>query len=251
VARLLGARTPRRSFQLCRCSARSAGACRGTFGLAATLDEGYLTGKAAAHAVSRTPGRVCSFNITDTQKSYRGMIGACPMDRPRGSVFVDFQHDVTVKDLTLATQEGFRSIEHVKRYTTTGMATDQGKTSNVNALAIVANQLGKPVPQVGLTTFRQPYTPVTFGMLAGYGRGDLFDPIRRTPIDSWAQEKGAVFEDVGPWKRALLPQGRHRRRCRWPPRIVFHVTTSTGGALRVLNMMEDYPQTEFPHLQSS
>jgi sarcosine oxidase, subunit alpha len=104
--------------------------------------------------------------------------------------------------LTLATQEGFRSIEHVKRYTTTGMATDQGKTSNVNALAIVANQLGKPVPQVGLTTFRQPYTPVTFGTLAGYGRGDLFDPIRRTPIDSWAQEKGAVFEDVGPWKRA-------------------------------------------------
>jgi sarcosine oxidase subunit alpha len=145
---------------------------------------------------------VYTFKTTDTQKSYRGMIVACPMDRPRGHTFVDFQHDVTVKDLKLATQEGFRSIEPVKRYTTSGMATDQGKTSNVNALAIVANQLGKPVPQVGLTTFRQPYTPVTFGTLARYGRGDSFDPIRRTPIDSWAQENGAVFEDVGSWKRA-------------------------------------------------
>jgi sarcosine oxidase subunit alpha len=297
---------------------RSAGACRGTFGLAATLEEGYLAGEAAARAVNRGSGRGSSFEVTDTPKSYRGMIGACPMDRPRGHAFVDFQHDVTVKDLKLATQEGFRSIEHVKRYTTTGMATDQGKTSNVNALAIVANQLGKPVPQVGLTTFRQPYTPVTFGTLAGYGRGELFDPIRRTPIDSWAQENGAVFEDVGPWKRAryfptagedmhtaVARECRSIRascgffdastlgkievvgcdaaeflermyinswkklelgRCRYGILLnesgfiiddgvvgrlasdVFHVTTSTGGALRVLNMMEDYLQTEFPHL---
>src|SRR6185436_1414698 len=88
------------------------------------------------------------------------------------------------------------------RYTTTGMATDQGRTSNMNALAIVSRQLNKALPQVGLTTFRMPYTPVTFGALAGHSRGDLFDPVRRTPIDPWAKEQGAVFEDVGLWKRA-------------------------------------------------
>src|SRR6188474_532096 len=96
----------------------------------------------------------------------------------RGKAFVDFQNDVTANDLALAAQEGFRSIEHVKRYTTVGMATDQGKTSNLNALGLVAARLGKPVPEVGHTTFRMPYTPVTFGALAGIARRDLFDPVR-------------------------------------------------------------------------
>src|SRR5260370_41870512 len=82
------------------------------------------------------------------------------------------------------------------------METDQGKTSNMNALAIAARALGKPLPQVGLTTFRQPYTPVTFGSFAGSSRGDLFDPVRRTPIHGWAEDNGAKFEDVGLWKRA-------------------------------------------------
>lgn len=82
------------------------------------------------------------------------------------------------------------------------MATDQGKTSNMNALDIVAQALGRPIPQVGLTTFRMPYTPVTFGAFAGLSRGDLFDPVRTTPIHGWAAEQGAVFEDVGLWKRA-------------------------------------------------
>ena len=120
----------------------------------------------------------------------------------RGRAFVDWQNDVTAKDLALALREGFRSIEHVKRYTTTGMATDQGKTSNLNALGIVARALGKPLPEVGLTTFRMPYTPVTFGSFAGLARGELFDPIRRTPMYDWAAAHGAVFEDVGLWKRA-------------------------------------------------
>jgi sarcosine oxidase subunit alpha len=238
------------------------------------------------------------------------MLGACPTSRPRARAFVDFQHDVTSKDLKLATAEGFRSIEHVKRYTTTGMATDQGKTSNVNALSIVARQLDKAVPEVGLTTFRQPYTPVTFGTMANVNRGGLFDPVRRTPIHGWAQENGAVFEDVGLWKRArFFPRtgedihtavGRECRtvrfaggvfdastlgkievtgpdaaeflermyvnswrklapgRCRYGILLneagfiiddgivgrlapdVFHVTTTTGGAPRVLHMMEDY-----------
>ena len=109
---------------------------------------------------------------------------------------------MTIADLALATREGFRSIEHVKRYTTTGMATDQGKSSNLNALAIVAASLGKPIPEVGVTTFRMPYTPVSFGSMASRARGDLFDPVRRTPMHEWAQEHGAVFENVALWKRA-------------------------------------------------
>jgi sarcosine oxidase subunit alpha len=141
-------------------------------------------------------------STTEAKWSYCGIVGACPLPTGRHKAFVDFQNDVTAGDLKLATQEGFRSIEHVKRYTTTGMATDQGKTSNLNAAAIVGSYVGKPVPEIALPTFRQPYTPVTFGTLAGFSRGALFDPVRRTPIDSWADENGAVFEDVGLWKRA-------------------------------------------------
>ena len=123
-------------------------------------------------------------------------------DRRRHVRSSTFQNDVTTKDLALAAREGFVSIEHIKRYTTAGMATDQGKTSNMNALAIVADGLARPLPDVGLTTFRMPYTPVTFGALAGYDRGDLFDPVRTTPMHEWARRHGAVFEDVGQWKRA-------------------------------------------------
>jgi sarcosine oxidase subunit alpha len=117
-------------------------------------------------------------------------------------MFVDFQNDVTAKDLNLAVREGYRSIEHVKRYTTTGMGTDQGKIGNVNALAIVAGQLGVEIPAVGVTTFRAPYTPVTFGAITGRHVGVLFDPVRRTPMHEWHVEQGAEFEDVGQWKRA-------------------------------------------------
>ena len=135
--------------------------------------------------------------------------------------FVDFQNDVTTRDLALARREGFESIEHIKRYTATGMGTDQGKTSGLNALAYVAADSDRRIPDVGLTTYRMPYTPVTFGVFAGTARGDLFDPVRTTPSHAWASERGAVFEDVGMWKRAryvpaagedrrlLLRAGRH------------------------------------------
>jgi sarcosine oxidase subunit alpha len=90
----------------------------------------------------------------------------------------------------------------VKRYTTTGMATDQGKISNINSLVVAAEALGKTPPEVGLTTFRPPYTPTTFGALAGYNRGGHFELTRKSPIDSWAEENGAVFEPVSQWRRA-------------------------------------------------
>jgi len=171
-----------------------AGACRGVHALADALEDGAAAGAAAA--------RAAGFEASASAVAVTGALPArwaapAPSARPQRRAFVDFQNDVTSKDLKLAAQEGFRSIEHVKRYTTTGMATDQGKTSNMNALSIVAGQLGAAVPDVGLTTFRPPYTPVTFGTLAAYSRGVLFDPVRTTPLHGWAASHGAVFEDVG------------------------------------------------------
>jgi sarcosine oxidase subunit alpha len=298
---------------------RSVGACRGVFGLTQAINDGFTAGEAAARAISGKTAAVLTASTTGRIKSHRGILGACSAQELKGRAFVDFQHDVTTKDLKLAAQEGFRSIEHVKRYTTTGMATDQGKTSNLNAMAIVAKYLGRCIQEIGYTTFRQPYTPVTFGTLAGHSRGEFFDPARRTPIDSWAQENGAVFEDVGLWKRArYFPRpsedihaavARECRtvrttagvfdastlgkievvgpdaaeflermyvnpwkklevgRCRYGVLLneagfiiddgvvgrlapnLFHVTTTTTGAPSVLNMMEDYLQTEFTDLK--
>ncbi len=163
---------------------RSAGACNGTFGVAACIAEGFAAGENAARPERQVR---TTFTYPDTQSA---------------TSFVDFQNDVTAKDLRIAVQEGFRSIEHLKRYTTTGMATDQGKTSNMNTLAQVSGVLGRSIPEIGHTTFRPPYTPVTFGALAGTSRGELFEPVRRTPIHDWAAAHGAVFENVGAWLRA-------------------------------------------------
>jgi sarcosine oxidase subunit alpha len=182
---------------------RSAGSCRGVDGLGNVLNDGAQAGLAATRALGLT-GTASTFSAVTREFSTLGRPGALlqpGLDTP-SRAFVDFQNDVTSKDLALAAREGFESIEHIKRYTTTGMATDQGKTSNLNALAIVATDLDRPLPKVGLTTFRMPYTPVSFGIFAGYDRGDLFDPVRTTPMHEWAERNGAVFEDVGQWKRA-------------------------------------------------
>jgi sarcosine oxidase subunit alpha len=120
---------------------------------------------------------------------------------PLSKHFVDFQNDVTAADIGLAAREGYRSVEHLKRYTTTGMGTDQGQTANVNALAIQGKQLGVEISSLGTTTFRPPYTPVTFGVLAGRDLGELADPVRMSPIHAWHVGQGAAFEDVGQWKR--------------------------------------------------
>ncbi|HAM26237.1 MAG TPA: ferredoxin [Microbacteriaceae bacterium] len=115
--------------------------------------------------------------------------------------FVDVQRDVTVSELLRATGAGLRSMEHVKRYTTLGTALDQGKTSGVIGSGVVAAMLGIDVTSLGTTTFRPPFTPVAFGALAGTDRGSLYDPIRLTAIHDWHVANGAVFEDVGQWKR--------------------------------------------------
>ena len=108
----------------------------------------------------------------------------------------------TAKDLPLAAQEGYRDIELAKRYTTAGMATDQGKLGNVNAIAILAEATGQSMDQVGTTTFRPYYTPVSFGALAGPFVGHHFQPVRKTPLHDWAEELGAVFVETGLWMRS-------------------------------------------------
>jgi sarcosine oxidase subunit alpha len=164
----------------------SVGACAGEFDLATCLRDGTVAGGGDARpfAVTGVPGTVAS--------------GPPAAAAPHPQAFVDFQNDVTSKDLRIATDEGFVAIEHLKRYTTAGMATDQGKTSNLNALGTVAGLTGQAMDRVGLTTFRPPYTPVTFGALAGPCREALYAPVRLPPVAT----PGAVLEDVGTWKRA-------------------------------------------------
>ena len=126
----------------------------------------------------------------------------------KSKMWLDYQNDVKVSDVQLAAREGYESVEHTKRYTTLGMATDQGKLSNINGLAVLAGALNTPVPQVGTTTFRPPYTPVPFGALAGESRGDIFQPLRRTPIHDRHEAAGAYFEPVGLWRRPYcFPRG--------------------------------------------
>ena len=153
----------------------------------------------------------------DTDAAHRIASGAKPVaESPIAQVWVmpqgasihkrmkswlDFQNDVKVSDVQLAAREGYASVEHAKRYTTLGMATDQGKLSNINGLAILSKALDQPIPQTGTTTFRPPYTPVTIGALAGEARGDIFQPLRRTPMHEWHEKNGAYFEPVGYWRR--------------------------------------------------
>ncbi|MFD2052064.1 2Fe-2S iron-sulfur cluster-binding protein [Mesorhizobium calcicola] len=123
------------------------------------------------------------------------------MDLARGKAFVDLQMDVTVKDIELAHQEGYQSVEHLKRYTTLGMGTDQGKTSNFYALSVMAGLRGMAIPEVGTTTFRPPFTPVAVGALAGLSHGHHYKPFRRTPMHDWHVSNDAEMLETGLWMR--------------------------------------------------
>jgi methylglutamate dehydrogenase subunit C len=176
-----------------------AGAANGSLTLARCLAEGDAAGRGAveqlgfratAHALPKAddePSEVAPFwHVGGSAKT----------------AFVDFQNDVTAADIALAEREGFRSVEHLKRYTTLGMATDQGRTANVNGLAVMAALTGRGIPETGTTRYRPPYNPVAIGALAGHHRGKAFRPIRRTPTHAWAERQGAPFVEVGPWLRA-------------------------------------------------
>ena len=179
----------------------SIGSCNGDF----TLDEILLN----------IPNTLKKF-LNTSQKDYENLevqssfnkskrnIWLLPSDKVIGKTkpFVDYQNDATAKDIKLALREGFRSIEHVKRYTTTGMGTDQGKLGNMHALGIISETANSKMGELGTTTFRPPYTPLTFGTIVGRNVGEYFDVFRKTPIHEWHVKNKAEFENVGQWKRA-------------------------------------------------
>jgi sarcosine oxidase subunit alpha len=303
-------------------AACSVGAANGDFSLAAALDAGARAGCEAAVATGFDAPQVAAWHTTS--KSEEPIL---PLwltgDRVRvvrsAKHFVDYQNDVVAADIYLAVREGYESIEHVKRYTTLGFGTDQGKLGNINGMAILADALGQTIAETGTTTFRPNYTPVTFGLYAGREIGEFFDPARKTCLHEWHVERGAVFEDAGAWKRpryfprsgedlnaAVARECRAVRnavgvldastlgkidmqgpdsvallnsiytntwnsleigKCRYGLMVDengmvfddgvtarlgenhFLMSTTTAGAARVLNWMERWLQTEWPHLR--
>jgi sarcosine oxidase subunit alpha len=181
---------------------RVCGAARGVFALADCIADGARAGAAATQVRGlKAPALELPACPPEESFSIRPLWEVKPARNMRGKRFVDLQDDVTADDLALAVRENYRSIEHVKRYTTLGMGTDQGKTANLNGLAIVAARRAEAIAAVGTTTFRPPYTPVAFGALAGPETGKHFEPIRRTPLHDWHAAHGAVFVEAGQWLR--------------------------------------------------
>jgi sarcosine oxidase subunit alpha len=175
------------------------GAASGSFSLAAALHEGAAAGADAAHGAGFTPGQLPTWRTADEPTAVTPLWFVA---ESTAKSFVDFQRDVTRDDVALAASEGYRSVELLKRYTTLGMATDQGKTSNINGHAIMAALTERSIPEVGTTTSRPPYSPVAIGAFAGHHRGTHFKPTRLTAGHGWAQERGATFIEVGQWLRA-------------------------------------------------
>ncbi|WP_169568986.1 sarcosine oxidase subunit alpha [Sneathiella limimaris] len=183
-----------------------AGSCVGDFSTSECIANGYHAGRAAVSEAGFEVDEI--HDIPSVEEPSFGDAVACWLVPGKSSIgvgkakhFVDFQNDTAASDIYLAIREGFESSEHVKRYTLTGFGTDQGKTSNINALGIISNILNKPLGDVGTTTFRPPYTPVAYGALAGRNLKEWSDPIRVTAIHDWHVQHGALFENVGQWHR--------------------------------------------------
>ena len=308
---------PAKAHEACR----SAGAANGVFGLAESMADGAKAGAGAASRSGHKGAAPKVPEVTAPAVNFRPPGNPTLVDghETGAKAFIDFQNDVTAADIKLAVREGYQSVEHVKRYTTNGMATDQGKTSNINALGVISGELGTAIPDVGTTTFRPPYTPTTFGTIAGRDIKGLFDPVRLTRMDEWHRAAGAKYEHVGQWMRAwyyphegeamqdavnrevraarthagILDastlgkidirgrdaaefldrvytnswQGLQVGRCRYGLMLKddgmvmddgvttrlgedhFHMTTTTGGAARVLEWLEEWHQTEWPDLE--
>jgi sarcosine oxidase subunit alpha len=179
-------------------SVATVGAANGRFDTAGCLADGHRAGSIGSGSFAAPEA--------EAEPAYRQARWR-KLDRPKVRQWVDLQNDVTAKDVSLARQENYVSVEHLKRYTTLGMATDQGKTSNLNGLALMADELAVPVEQVGTTTFRPPFTPVSFAAIAGSRREALLTPLRLLPADREHVRVGAVFDDYGGWSRpAFYPQ---------------------------------------------
>jgi sarcosine oxidase subunit alpha len=188
-----GAFRPGRSVQ----AERSAGAAAGIFGLGAALAEAQRAGCSAAGLDPNGPAAPAAAGQAPAIQPCWRVFGKAK------AAFVDFQNDVTAADIALAARENYRSVEHLKRYTTLGMAPDQGKLSNVNGLAIMAGLTGRTIEETGTTRYRFPFTPVSFGALSGRARGPLLKPIRLLRCHDWHAANGAAFEEMGGWQRPL------------------------------------------------
>lgn len=175
------------------------GAATGSWRLADALTDGVAAGMKAAQSTGHRVADVPKIRADDERTE---MAAFWYVAGSKGKAFVDFQHDVTVPDIALAAREGYRSVELLKRYTTLGMATDQGKTSNVNGLAILASLTERAIPEVGTTVFRPPFAPVALSAFAGHHRGKHFRPTRLTAGHAWAEQHGASFFEAGQWLRA-------------------------------------------------
>ena len=200
----------------------AAGAAAGRFSLGAALRDGAERAAAVAEALGRRPA-LPQFAARDEPAAARPLWHV----PARGKAFVDLQHDVTDADVALAAREGFVSIEHLKRYTTLGMATDQGKTSQLNGHALLAAATGRSIAEAGTVLSRAPYQPVSIGVLAGHHRGESFRPARHTASHQWSIERGASFTDAGQWKRAQWFARPGERD--WQETVNREVTMTRGG----------------------
>jgi len=301
----------------------SVGAANGSFMLGDCVAEGDAAGTAAACRAGFTPATP-GFPPTVADVAEEPLVPLWVVPSLKGIArgpkqFVDLQNDVAASDIVLAAREGYHSIEHTKRYTAMGFGTEQGKLGNVNGIAILADALGQDIASTGTTTFRPNYTPVTMGAIAGLDLGERFDPVRKTAVHAWHEAQGALFENVGQWKRPwyfpIAGEDLHAAvareclatrasvgimdastlgkidiqgkdavtllnwmytnswsklgigRCRYglmldengmvfddgvTTRLGEHhflMTTTTGGAARVLSWVDRWLQTEWPHLE--
>ena len=180
----------------------SVGAANGSFTLEESLKNGFENGSNLSAKITETKTEISIPNVNEKKYGAHDKFWCMPLPKNENPKrFVDFQNDVSVSDIEIALREGYRSIEHVKRYTTLGMATDQGRTSNLNGLQLVSNIENKIVPEVGHTTFRPPFTPITIGTIVGREVGMEYMPTRKTPMHEWHEKNNAVFVDAGAWKR--------------------------------------------------
>ena len=199
---------------------RVAGLANGHLRSASCMVDAAIQGTAAAYNATGKVKKIKTAEAEDAEEVPLSPVWLMPQGasyKLRSKAWLDFQNDVKVSDVQLAAQEGFESVEHAKRYTTLGMATDQGKLSNINGLAVLSKALNADIPDVGTTTFRPPYTPISMASLAGEARGELFQPIRKTAMHEWHDDHGADWEPVGGWRRpyAYLQSGETTDQAVW------------------------------------
>ncbi len=178
------------------------GSANGIFSLEETIKMAFESGFQLSKKITNNENKISMPSVVEKKFTNHDKFWCVPLPKGKNyKRFLDFQNDVAVSDIEIALREGYRSIEHVKRYTTLGMATDQGKTSNLNGLQLVSNVENKVIPQIGHTTFRPPYTPVSIGAIVGREIGKHSKPTRKSPMHSWHEKNNAVFVDAGVWLR--------------------------------------------------